>query len=415
MPTLDHTHLVEWAPIIEGQKDRLTRIAGGIHAVITAAGKLGIKDEHSPQADALREILELFAVAAGTSHLAQTSEGKLREALQRQNVLTLRALQATERNMMSGVDQLEQQRSSHHDVRAIGQQSTGIEQRSLRLQERLANGEKIDQDELEDVSLNSEELALDSRVTATLMGIRELNKAAVAASKGDAATIARLFSGEFRSLPALTKHISDELTPIRNDFIIDRNELRRDAHLGTPSAARKRSLRAQRRKSLATAQQRFQKLATNHDLNHFFKHASELIENQQFRTAIVQVAAMIGISLVGGAIAGLAARGVGGVMLEATGAETVSELGMTARAGIAATRIGVDTTISSAGTVAVQGGSFSEVWKENLIRVSRARRCSVRSAATRPSRPSSRAGSRRPGEARASWASSASSARRLAH
>ena len=173
--------------------------------------------------------------------------------------------------------------------------------------------------------------------------------------------------GSFGAYPLSRSTSATSSPPIRNDFIIDRNELRRDAHLGTPSAARKRSLRAQRRKSLATAQQRFQKLATNHDLNHFFKHASELIENQQFRTAIVQVAAMIGISLVGGAIAGLAARGVGGVMLEATGAETVSELGMTARAGIAATRIGVDTTISSAGTVAVQGGSFSEVWKENLI------------------------------------------------
>src|SRR6185503_17851462 len=126
-------------------------------------------------------------------------------------------------------------------------------------------------------------------------------------------------------------------------------------------------LKEQRRASLNDAQDKFQKLSINRDLNHFFSNAAELIKNQQFRTACVKVAAMIGISLVAGAVAGLAARAVGGVLLEATGATAVSELGMAARAGIAITRIGVDTTISSAGTVAVQGGSFSDVWKENLI------------------------------------------------
>src|SRR6185436_15115407 len=166
----------------------------------------------------------------------------------------------------------------------------------------------------------------------------DLNKSAREAGSGDAAIIAGLFSGEFRDLPSLTKHIFEELNPIRNNLVLHRNSIEEELRM-KPSPGRKKYLKEQRRTSLNDAQDKFQKLSINRDLNHFFSNAAELIKNQQFRTACVKVAAMIGISLVAGAVAGLAARAVGGVLLEATGATAVSELGMAARAGIAITRI----------------------------------------------------------------------------
>src|SRR4029078_11954504 len=60
-------------------------------------------------------------------------------------------------------------------------------------------------------------------------------------------------------------------------------------------------------------------------------------------------------------------RSVGGILREATGASTIADLSLVARAGKFATQLTVDTTISAAGTSAIQGTSFAESWKEHLI------------------------------------------------
>lgn len=365
LSTLDVKELTNWAHVIEGQKARLVRISGAVRTLDDATQKLGIKSPKGEQAAPLREILELLGVAAGVSYIARASEGKLNEALQLQVALSVRAVQANERNMVSAVDGIREQIGDNHRTGEIYDQSTDLRHRSRALQLQILGGEAIDQDEMDDVSLRTEEVALDAKVLGTLDALAELNKAAHDAGEGDAAIIASLFSGKYRNLPSLTKHVFDELSPIRNNNPVRKGfDEEEKAH---PSPARHRQNQEDRRRQLVHGQARFSKIAADRDLQHFFKNAVETIKNQQFRTACVKVAAMIGVSVMAGSVAGLAARAVGGMLMEASGAATLQELSLVARATKGAIGIGVDTTISAAGTSAIEGTSFTEVWKENLI------------------------------------------------
>lgn len=363
---VDPDKLAQWSAVLEAQKGRLARIGGAIVSVSQAAAKLGAKPNDAQSAPMV-EILELLAVAAGTSHIAQASEQKLEEALQLQATLSVRALQNTEQDMMGSVVNVHGQVGDTKHTGQLSSEAVALQDRSRRLQAQMLNGQDVDADELEDVSLKSEEVSMESRLYATLEALGQINHQALDASKGDAAIIASMFSGSFRDLPAVSKRIFDELRPAYSALKSMRDNVETELDAGNSSPGRRAYLRDQRRKTLQDVQLKYQKLSKDRDLEHFFQGAAKLIENQQFRTACVKVAVMIGISVVAGAAAGLAARAVGGILMEATGAGTVAELGTVARAGITATQVGVDTTISAAGTAAVQGTSFTEAWKENLI------------------------------------------------
>jgi hypothetical protein len=374
--TMDPRRLGEWSVVAEGQKERLVRIAGSVHNVAVSAQKLGVTDPSGPQAGPVREILELLAIAAGVSHLARASESKYLQALDLQSGLSVRALQSTEVAIMSELQKVHEAVSEYQMVSKtagdpwhtaeLSHQALALQELSRRMQARMLSGLDVDPDEFEDVSRRSEEIALESRVAGTLATLATLDKSSIDASKGDAAIIASMFSGEFRDLPSLTKHIFDAIRPTYSHLHNVRKDFDEEERLGQ-SPERRRQQREIRRKALADAQKTFERLSEEKELKTFFSHASELIENQQFRTACVQAAAMIGISIIGGGIAGLAGRFVGGLLMEATGASTLSELSLAARAGKFVTQVGVETTISSAGQAAVQGTSFTEAWQENLI------------------------------------------------
>lgn len=365
LPTLDERALTNWGVVVSGQKERLLRISGAMTNVLGKASKLGITDPASEQATPLREILALYATAAGISHLATPSEAKLLQAYDMQSRLAIRALQSTEASMMGAIRDVHQQAGDNKHTSNLSFEAVALQERSRNLQAQMLNGTEVDQDEFDDVSVKSEEIALESRMYGALDGLADINKAARESLKGDAAIIASLFSGSIRDLPELSARIFNDLKPIRNHLDSFRKGYNEEEKWA--SKDHKRQNREKRREVLKTVREKFDKLAQDRDLNHFFQKATEVIENQQFRTACVKVAAMIGISIVGGAVAGLAARAVGGVLMEATGVATVGELGLVARTAIVATNVGVDATISAAGTSVIQGTSFTEAWQENVI------------------------------------------------
>ena len=376
----DPKRLGEWSVVANGQKDRLGRIAGGIHTLAVSALKLGVTDPSSPKAGPVRDILELFAVAAGASHLGQASEAKFLQGLDLQSGLNVRALQFTEVSMMGELQRIHEEAATMGELRKDEKNRTVLDSHmaelshraleaqvaSRRLQARMLSGLDVDAEEFEDVSMQSEEVALESKLFGTLTALTNLNKTSISARKGDAAIIASMFSGEFRELPMLTKHLFEKIRPIRSNWYEPLKGFYQEEKFGLSPERRKQN-RQTRRRLLTEAQKRFEKIAEERPLNEFFAHAAELIENQQFRTACVKVAAMIGISVIGGGIAGLAGRAVGGMLMEATGASTITDLSLVARASKFATQLSVDTTISAAGTSAIQGTSFTEAWKENLI------------------------------------------------
>lgn len=135
--------------------------------------------------------------------------------------------------------------------------------------------------------------------------------------------------------------------------------------LGTP--AQKAKHRATRRAVLSKAQAAFAKISADADLQHFFREGAKVVQNQQFRTACVKAAALIGIAVLAAATGGAAAELAGGMLMEAGGVATVAELSTVARVGIGTANIVADTAVNAVGQTAIQGGSLKEAFVENLF------------------------------------------------
>lgn len=366
LATADTKVLVEWNRVISGQRERLFRISGAIHSLASTAKKLGVKNPMAPEAMPVREILELLATAAGTAHLAQTSDAKLQQALELQAGLNARAIQATERDLAG----------AHLDFSAtMGAKSRNgyatevgeLQDRSRRIQTTMINGGEVDAAEVDEVTLRSGEIALRERVLGTIHSTLELQSAAMAAKAGLAAHIAMLFSGKFRSLEAVCEHIRGGVVPLQTELMMTEQRIQTEAQdqVGTP--AQKAKHRATRRAVLAKAQAAFAKLAADSDLQHFFQEGAKVVQNQQFRTACVQAAAMIGIAVLAAATGGAAAELAGSMLMEAGGVATVAELSTVARVGISTANIVADTAVNAVGQTVIQGGSLKEAFAENLF------------------------------------------------
>jgi len=120
-----------WLHLFQAQKERLSRITGAINDVVSSAKKLKITDVKSGAAAPAREILEKFALAAGLSHLAAPSEAKLAEGLRLQSLLAVRALQATEGDMVGGLQEGRERASSDPFLSKMVKESTTAEHLAL--------------------------------------------------------------------------------------------------------------------------------------------------------------------------------------------------------------------------------------------------------------------------------------------
>lgn len=192
----DAKKLDEMAGVVEGQKNRLARIGGAISALESAAQQLGARNPKGEEAAPILEILELLGVAAGTSHIAQASEPKLVQAMQLQATLGVRALQSSERNMIGAVTYVHQQVGDNRTTGNLSHEAGGLQEQSRQLQSKLLDGQSVDPEDLEDVLIRSEQVALNGRLYGTLDALKDMDEAVNTAGQGDAAIIASLFSGK---------------------------------------------------------------------------------------------------------------------------------------------------------------------------------------------------------------------------
>ena len=369
LATAEATTLADWNRVISGQRDRLFKISGAIHSLASNATKLGIADPRSLEASPVREIVQLLATAAGTSHLAQTSEATLKRALELQSGLAVRAVQATERELESAHADFSATMgpTGAKGVAGFSHEVAALQDKSRRLQTTMINGGAVDAAELDEVSLRSGEIALRERMLGTIHSTFELQKAAISAGDGLAAHIAMLFSGKFRDLESLCQHIRGRVLPIQDEIIATEQRVHNEERTQGASLDQKAKHRTARRAVLAKAQAEFAKISIDEDLRNFFREGAKLVENQQFRTACVKAAALIGIGVLAATTGGAAAELGGGLLMQADGAATVAELSTVARVGISTANIVADSAVNAAGQAAVQGGSLKQAFVENLM------------------------------------------------
>src|SRR5262249_32235527 len=167
-------------------------------------------------------------------------------------------------------------------------------------------------DELEDLQLRAEETGLEAKLTAVDASLRELESAADEAGAGLAAWFAAMFSSDFRGLKDATGAIRAQIADIRDNWY----RAKRNADMPEDGTVTEDDLKAQVkrkfREAVDAAKKSFAELSKDNRIGKFLKEGASLVKWQQFRTACVKLAALIGISLVGGFIGGPIPRGVAG-------------------------------------------------------------------------------------------------------
>ena len=368
LATATTDQLATWQPVVDGVKGNLAQVGGGVAELVRATASMEIADRKGPDAQPLREILELYAEAAGCAHLVDTSRALITKAQKRQGNLTLRAAQASGQNLAAAIDDMRGAANLGDDTsRALIFDSLRVEEEGTRLRSKLIAGETVDQGALDDHLLDADILALNARVHGARSALGELEAAAIAAGAGFAADIAEMFSSDFADLAYDTKFLRERLGWITGNIDFDMMVAREMADPSMPAEERAAFMREHRRAALAKAQASFQQIQEEKNLGKFLREGAELVKWQQFRTACVKVAALIGISLVAGAVGGMVTRAIGGAFVRAGAAATIGELSLSARMGAGLVGMSADAAIASAGQTAIFGGSYGHNFLENMI------------------------------------------------
>jgi hypothetical protein len=368
LATATTDQLATWQPVVDGVKGNLAQIGGGVAELVRATASMEIADRKGPDAQPIREILELYAEAAGCAHLLDTSRALILKAQKRQGGLTLRAAQASGQNLAAAIDDMRGATDTGDDTRKeLVEASLRIEEEGTALRSKLIAGENVDQGVLDDHLIDADIVALKARVHGASVALGELEQAARAAGDGLAADFASIFSSDFTFLAGDSKHLRERLSWIVSGIQFDMQIASVSADSSMPPEERAAFMREHRRAALAKAQASFQQIQQEENLGKFLRRGAELVKWQQFRTACVKVAALIGVSLVAGAVGGLVTRAVGGAFVRAGAAATIGELSLSARMTAGAIGMTTDAAIASAGQTAIFGGSYGHNLLENMI------------------------------------------------
>lgn len=358
-----------WAPILDGQKDRLKRIAAGVKQVTELAPGLGISDPSGANARPILGVLASYAQAAAVSHVGDTSEQWIADAASRQQQLAIAMLRGVTNEMNNALGAAADARQRGASPLIVeGDQVTAD---SRRLQSQLAIGGVADAASIDDTALHAQELTLRARVEGLSWAVRALRVAVDRAGDGIKAHIAKQFHGRFRTL-------EDAIGPIESTIrLLAANLQSEDAVIRRGNWEAPADQRRQRRIYLRNNQRELGALAAQTDLVEFFRQGAETVAWQQFANACVQTLALIGIAFVAHAAGGIAFRAAQSV-LGAGSTQAIGELasggGMLARAGSLAARgaaglvgAGVEAGINTAGQIALAGGKPGEAFFTNLL------------------------------------------------
>jgi hypothetical protein len=357
----DGADAAKWLPVLSAQRENLTRIGSGILQLNAAVDqmKLGKAGE---QAAPLREIMRLYADATACAHLDQSCNRVILRAANAQTSLTSRGLGASLRDMDMSVDMMRSGvDASDYDRRQLSATAMRLREQGTAMQTKLMRRGGVPAEEIEDLQIRVEETALDAKLTAVDFSLRQLESAADEAGAGLAAWFASRFSGKFRGLHDATQKIRDQISDIRYEW----NKAKRYADMPDDNAEVHEH--ANLRKAVLAAQHRFAELAKQQDINDFLREGASIVQWQQFRTACVKLAALIGVSLVGGFVGGMVARGTAGMMLGTGGAAAMENLTLGGALIARGAGLVAETAIQSAGQSLIFNDKLGTTFLENMI------------------------------------------------
>ena len=391
------SEVMAYAAAAIGERERLTRIAGSITNTIAAGKQFPGRDADNP----VHAILGRYAQAATTAQLADVSEGLIAEAQTMQRRLVVKSLQANQLAAMQAMDEMHAgpamrdpkapvddrdffdktlddakgkgpaqrgaAKSSSAAARQLGAMYNDAQTRARVLENTLLQGGEVDADELQRVQLESQEVSLRARLenlNAQLDAVAD--EAAAAENAGISAKLASIGSGRFRGLRDMTLQLRAQLVEVRRDLILD-PKAAKPKHGDEDGLTPPPVDVSAKRDALIKAQGRFELLSRDYDLQTYLERAYSLIEDQRFRTTLVNVAAMIGFSLAGSGLAATIAKGAGRALTTAEGVKDIAELSLAARGGIFAMRVATETLANASGQVMMSGDSVGNALAQNAL------------------------------------------------
>lgn len=357
----DGTDAAKWLPVLSAQRENLTRISSGILQLNAAVDQMKLS-KTGEQAAPLREIMRFYADATACAHLNQSCNRLILRAANAQTSLTARGLGASLRDMDMSVDMMRSGAGENdYDRRQLSATAMRLREQGTVMQTKMMRGGNVPTEEIAEFQIRVEETALDAKLTAVDFSLHQLESTADEAGSGLAAWFASRFSSKFRGLPDATQKIRDQISDIRFEW----NKAKRYADMPDDNA--EVHANANLRKAVEAAKQKFAGLAKQQDINEFLREGASIVKWQQFRTACVKLAALIGISLVGGFVGGMVARGAGGMMMGTGGAVVMENL--TLGGAILARGAGLvaETAIQSAGQSVIFDDKLGTAFLENMI------------------------------------------------
>lgn len=368
--------LAAWAPIITTQSAVLFEATGALGMVVSQAMKARVRPG-SPEARPFHDVLEPYAVAIGEAHVSANPNGALyaaRRALAklplelmdqalRVNSDLTREMAATVPDVpnASGIRPVETARATARTLEASGSA----------LWDNHRAGKEMDPSALEATLTSTEEQIIIARAAVLESKVSQLADATQQATEGVAAGNANFFNDDIRKV----KHALYDAMPDISAIV---STMRREAIPAGPfpadPAAGQHMFADARRRAVANAKTALVNVSEKHKLDALFKRAFASVEHAQRNTRIAQlvvdIAALIGISVISSGVATVAATAARGLVLAEAAVDTAAyaRTAAIARGVGTATRLAADVSLQSGGQMLVDGhSSFGQAALTNLL------------------------------------------------
>lgn len=347
-----------WAPVIERQSTLLFTAAGELTEALAALRNL-TPHAHTGEAEPARQVLGAYALALGQSHLIGSAEAQLATARALRARLPLRTLELALRESRGAAREAASVAGGAGGGADRLAAQDGSEWSALALREAELSGAGVDADHVEALAVGAGELAHRSRVDALVGHLHQLGELAEEARRGGLASLANAFHGELHALPPRLLRVATAArrTVVQMDQCTHDHLRTHAAAASSPELAQRatRELLAVRRGSLRVAQAELSALAEREELERLFARALETVQDAQLYRLILEVALLLGVSV----IASFAGAAVGGLVRGAMLADTAIESAAFYRGAMLARGLGlaanvtVDAGINAVGQTAL--------------------------------------------------------------
>ena len=365
-----------WASIAGAQAATLAEAIGDLIEVVDIAKSAHVVPG-TPEAKPFRDVIEALAIAMGESQLGRTAATQLTAAKQRKAHLPFTLLDRSLRESHDAAQELttaghvpdSESHPTDHVAVAHNTNRT-LEAGALAIREKTVAGGAIDPDELDALTVAASEETLRVRILTLYGKLDQLDGAAGQATEGATGQLGNLFNDEVRNLHRELVTIKPlawtVLETMRKD-VIPKPPIPSDPALARHAFAQARKL------AVASAQAAFAQLTEDKKLNTLFQRALDSISSAQRNTAYftlaIEIAALIGVSVVGGVAGSLVSGVVRGAFLADAAADTAAFARMATAARVigGAANVATDAAVQAAGQTAIFGGNTKVTFIENVM------------------------------------------------